>query len=325
MGARLRLKTSVAGVDPALRTSDPNMRKVFRAMQKHGLIVADNGSDMFITGTFDTRWNNNILNPAFSLLSASDFDVIALGWNPAAALPALASIGASPDAVIGPSVATGTVALAAAAPAGGAVVALSSASAAVSLPGNVTVGPGLVSATFDISAAAVTQKTATTLSATYNGVTRTTTFLVNPLTLAAPALAALTLDPVSVTAGATALATVALSAPAPVAGTVVTLSSSNPLFASVPASVVVPAGARSMSFRVATAAVRRTSTATIVASLAGVSLSSTITVKPAAGGKPRSASAPAPAGTPIARTSRFAGECAACPGPTSRSSQARSS
>ncbi len=55
MGARLRLKTNVNGTDPALRTTDANMRKIFRAMQKHGLIVADNGSDMYITGTFDTR------------------------------------------------------------------------------------------------------------------------------------------------------------------------------------------------------------------------------------------------------------------------------
>lgn len=82
MGARLRLKTSVNGSDPALRTSDPNVRKIFRAMQKYGLIVADNGSDMYVTGTFDLRWNNDILNPAFALLSASDFDVIELGWRP---------------------------------------------------------------------------------------------------------------------------------------------------------------------------------------------------------------------------------------------------
>ena len=27
-------------------------------MQQYGLIVADNGSDMYITGTYDTRWNN---------------------------------------------------------------------------------------------------------------------------------------------------------------------------------------------------------------------------------------------------------------------------
>lgn len=82
MGARLRLKSSVNGVDPALRTTDPMARKVFRAMQKYGLIVADNGSDMYISGTFDVRWNNGALNPAFNTLAASDFEVVSLGWKP---------------------------------------------------------------------------------------------------------------------------------------------------------------------------------------------------------------------------------------------------
>ena len=106
MGARLRLKTNVGGLDPALRTSDPNVRKIFRAMQKYGLIVADNGSDMFVTGTFDTRWNNGILNPAFALLTAGDFDVIELGWNPAAGGPTLNAISGSAQ---GARVATGFV------------------------------------------------------------------------------------------------------------------------------------------------------------------------------------------------------------------------
>ena len=82
LGARLRLKTNVNGKDPATRTSDPHAQKIFRAMQRYGLIVADNGSDMYISGTFDTRWNNDILNPAFATLSASDFEVIQLGWQP---------------------------------------------------------------------------------------------------------------------------------------------------------------------------------------------------------------------------------------------------
>ena len=82
MGARLRLKTNVNGEDPANRTSDPHARKIFRAMQRYGLIVADNGSDLYISGTFDVRWNNDILNPAFSTLMASDFEVVQLGWKP---------------------------------------------------------------------------------------------------------------------------------------------------------------------------------------------------------------------------------------------------
>jgi hypothetical protein len=78
MGARLRLKASV---DVTQRTNDPNVQKIFRAMQKYGLIVADNGSDMYITGTHDTRWNNGILNPAFAAFTASDFEVVQLGYN----------------------------------------------------------------------------------------------------------------------------------------------------------------------------------------------------------------------------------------------------
>jgi hypothetical protein len=85
MGARLRLKASV---DVNQRTGDPNVRKIFRAMQRYGLIVADNGSDMYITGTYDTRWNNGILNPAFAALTASDFEVIQLGYNPPSTPPA---------------------------------------------------------------------------------------------------------------------------------------------------------------------------------------------------------------------------------------------
>jgi hypothetical protein len=79
MGARLRLKASV---DVTQRTQDLAMQKIFRAMQKHGLIVADNGSDMYVTGTYDPRWDNEVLNPAFARLTAADFEVIQLGYNP---------------------------------------------------------------------------------------------------------------------------------------------------------------------------------------------------------------------------------------------------
>ncbi len=76
MGARLRLKAS-----KNLSGYRPEIQRIFRAMQRYGLIVADNGSDMFVTGAFDPRWDNGILNPAFRSLTASDFEVIALGYN----------------------------------------------------------------------------------------------------------------------------------------------------------------------------------------------------------------------------------------------------
>ena len=76
MGARLRLKAS-----KSLAGFPPEAQKIFRAMQTHGLIVADNGSDMFVGGTYDTRWDNSVLNPAFASLTAGDFEVIQLGYR----------------------------------------------------------------------------------------------------------------------------------------------------------------------------------------------------------------------------------------------------
>ena len=58
------------------------MQRVFRTMQRYGLIVADNGTDMYVTGTMDARWNNSVLNPAFHSLTAGDFEVVQLGWRP---------------------------------------------------------------------------------------------------------------------------------------------------------------------------------------------------------------------------------------------------
>jgi hypothetical protein len=56
-------------------------------MKTYGLILADNGTDMYVTGTHDTRWNNDVLNPAFASLEAGDFEVIQLGWKPGANPP----------------------------------------------------------------------------------------------------------------------------------------------------------------------------------------------------------------------------------------------
>ena len=77
MGARLRLKASVD-----LSGFAEPVRKIFQAMKTYGLIVADNGSDMYVSGTYDTRWDNDLLNPAFSSIKASDFEVVQLGWRP---------------------------------------------------------------------------------------------------------------------------------------------------------------------------------------------------------------------------------------------------
>ena len=57
MGARFRLsaKYHPAGLAPATKV-------VLRAMQKYGLILADNGSPWYFQGTADTRWSDTVLN-----------------------------------------------------------------------------------------------------------------------------------------------------------------------------------------------------------------------------------------------------------------------
>lgn len=82
MGARLRLKASkdISGYPEPVR-------RIFQAMKTYGLIVADNGSDLYVTGTYDTRWDNDLLNPAFASIKGSDFEVVQLGWKPSTTPP----------------------------------------------------------------------------------------------------------------------------------------------------------------------------------------------------------------------------------------------
>jgi len=73
MGLRLRLKADFdeSGFDPALQI-------IFRGMKKYGLVVADTGSDMFVSGAHDMRWDDDLLH-AFHQLTASDFEAVYTG------------------------------------------------------------------------------------------------------------------------------------------------------------------------------------------------------------------------------------------------------
>lgn len=70
MGERLRLKRSVD-----LSGFPPQARVVARAMKRYGVIVADNGSDWFVTGAPHPRWDDEQLN-ALKQLRGSDFEVV---------------------------------------------------------------------------------------------------------------------------------------------------------------------------------------------------------------------------------------------------------
>jgi hypothetical protein len=100
-------------------------------------------------------------------------------------------------------------------------------------------------------------------------------------TIIPPNLSYLSLDDTSVSAGSTSAGGVGLNGKAPEGGATVTLSSSNPAVATVPASVTVPAGAWTTSFTVLTNAVTTATTVTISGAYGGVTWSAMLTVDPA--------------------------------------------
>lgn len=73
MGLRLRLKSGfdVSGF------SETN-QVILNAMKNYGLILADIGSDLFISGAPDERWDNDDLNQLKSV-KATDFEVVQMG------------------------------------------------------------------------------------------------------------------------------------------------------------------------------------------------------------------------------------------------------
>jgi hypothetical protein len=92
----------------------------------------------------------------------------------------LAGITINPSSVAGGSTSIGTLTLTSRAPVGGIAVALSSNSAAATVPATVNVLAGATSATFTANTNAVAAATAVILSATYGSNTRTATLTVNP-------------------------------------------------------------------------------------------------------------------------------------------------
>jgi len=170
------------------------------AIQLDGKIVAAGGANF--TGNSD-----------FALARFNT----ALTGDPA---PTLSSAVVNPSTVTSGARSTGTVTLSAAAPAGGAVVSLTSSNAsAAAVPVSVTVAAGASSATFAITTSPVTTGTVVTITATYNGASKAATIRVNPI------LASLVLNPSTVTGGAGSTGTVTLATAAPAGGALVSLTS----------------------------------------------------------------------------------------------------
>jgi hypothetical protein len=71
MGLRLRLKASVD-----ISSFSAQNRVILTALKRYGMMVADNGSNWYISGAPDDRWNNDDLANLASI-PGSDFEVVA--------------------------------------------------------------------------------------------------------------------------------------------------------------------------------------------------------------------------------------------------------
>jgi hypothetical protein len=185
----------------------------------------------------------------------------------------LSSVALSLSALTGGSSSTGMVTLSGPAPTGGAVVSLLSSNPSASVPANVTIPAGTTSTTFTVTTGSVAASTTAVISAVFSGVTQTAS-----VTIAPPVLTSLTLNPSSVTGGSSSTGTVTLSGPAPAGGAVVTLSSSNSSFATVPSSVTVSPGFINATFTLNTRPLLCSNNATISGSFNSATLAANLAV-----------------------------------------------
>jgi len=72
MGMRVRLKASFT--IPAGFSAES--RALLTAMKTHGMIVADNGSNWYVSGAPDDRWNNDALTSELAQVHGRDFEVV---------------------------------------------------------------------------------------------------------------------------------------------------------------------------------------------------------------------------------------------------------
>jgi hypothetical protein len=73
MGMRVRLKPSfdIAGFTPRIQV-------ILRAMKRYGMILADNGSNWYISGAPDPRWDDDELRQ-LKTIRGSNFEVVRMG------------------------------------------------------------------------------------------------------------------------------------------------------------------------------------------------------------------------------------------------------
>jgi hypothetical protein len=189
---------------------------------------------------------------------------------------ALKSLTISPSSITGGAQPTAIVMLTGQAPPGGAIVALSSDSPAVTPPSSVFVDAGSFSASFALQTNSVATTTTATVRATWSGGDASAQVTLLP----AVAPTAISLSPTStVGMGGSSFATVSIATPQ-ATDTMFQVGSSNPAVASVPNGMMVPAGTTRGGFNIFTSPVSTDTPVTISVSSGGGMKSATLLVTP---------------------------------------------
>lgn len=163
-------------------------------------------------------------------------------------------------AVTGGATAIGIVRILAPAPPGGIVVTLNTDTPAIVIPPSVTVPAGETSATFPIQTFPTHFAISATVEAVLNAFNQKVEVIVLP-----PVVYSTTVTPREVTGGSNATFRVFLSGAAPPGGYLVRLFSSHPNVATMPATVIVPAGSTFVDVTVATFPVQQAVDVTLTA------------------------------------------------------------
>jgi hypothetical protein len=187
---------------------------------------------------------------------------------------ALKSLTISPSTITGGAQPGAIVMLTGQAPPGGAIVALSSDSPAVTSPPSVFVDAGSFSVSFPLQTNTVATTTTATVTATWNGAGASAQVTLLP----AVAPTAISLSPTStVGLGGSSFATVSIATPQQT-DTMFQVASSNPTVASVPNGMMIPAGTTRGGFNIFTSSVSADTSVTISVSGGGVTKSAALLV-----------------------------------------------
>jgi hypothetical protein len=186
---------------------------------------------------------------------------------------AASGISLSPTSVTGGTVTTtNTVTLSVPAPSSGTVVALTSSNpSAAAVPATITVPSGAITAAFNIATSAVAASTSVKISASYSGTSQSAALTVMP-SATPSALGSFTCSPTSLRSYSTSTCVITLKNAAPPGGSAINVSSGSSLI-SVPATVTVPAGTTSVTFKVKTGRTWGSHIVTVTAKMGGTSLS----------------------------------------------------